>query len=253
MEPGISERRRSTARMRSPYVRVYREEKQRPVLLVVDQRASMFFGSVRAMKSVTAAEAAAVAAHRVLAGGDAIGALIFGDREVAALPPRATPRHLQRMLGVLRDYNHALGRESPPPDPTGLDRALEQVARLATHNHLVLLISDLYGASADNTRRLATEIRRRNDLVVLWVHDPLELALPPLGAAVLSDGRMQVQVDTSDPKVAARFADDVSARRERAEDFALRYDVPLLPLSTAEEVAAQLRRLIGRLQPPRRA
>src|SRR5215831_5840844 len=77
-----------TARLRKPHVRVFNEERDRPTLLVVDQRLSMFFGSRRAMKSVTAAEAAAISAWRVLGAGDRVGAIVFNDREIAEFRPR---------------------------------------------------------------------------------------------------------------------------------------------------------------------
>lgn len=244
---------RVTARARSPFIRVYREEKERPVLLVVDQRASMFFGSVKDMKSVTAAHAAAVVAHRVVHAGDRIGAVVFGDDDYIALTPQRSHRQVVRILGLIRDYNHRLGGNSPArADLGGLDRALEHVLRLSTHDHLVLLVSDLAGVTPERTRMLATEIRRRNEVVVLWVHDPLEASLPNVGEAVLGDGNLQVQVNTSSEAVRARFAEDVEARRARASNFALRYDVPLLPLTTAEDVVVQLRRLVGWLAPSRR-
>jgi len=238
-----------TARTRSPIVRVYREEKERPVVVVVDQRASMFFGSARDMKSVSAARAAAIVAHRVVDAGDAIGALIFGDAGFTALPPQRSRRQVRRILGLLERYNRALGGDAPADLPA-LNRALEHVLSVSTHDQLVVVVSDLSGIVPETTRRLATEIRRRNDIIVLWVHDPLEDALPDVGEAVLGDGRLQVPVDTSSARIRERFVADVRARRAQASSFALRFEVPLLPLSTAEDVLPQLRRLLG--QPERR-
>lgn len=243
---------RVTARVRSPYVRVYREEKERPVLVVVDQRSCMFFGSVRDMKSVAAARAAAIVAHRVVGGGDRIGAVIFGDKESSVFIPQRSERQVMRILGALRDHNHALvEREPAPTNFAALDQALEQVQRLASHDHLIVLISDLAGAG-ESTKRLATGIRRRNDVVVLWVNDPLEEALPDVGEAVLGDGELQVQVNTKSSAVRQLFLEDVQQRRARASTFALRFDVPLLPLSTAERVRTQLLALMSRLNPTRR-
>lgn len=77
-----------TARLQKPHVRVFNEERDRQALLVVDQRLSMFFGSRRAMKSVTAAEAAAIGAWRILAVGDRVGAILFNDRDVVEVRAR---------------------------------------------------------------------------------------------------------------------------------------------------------------------
>jgi uncharacterized protein (DUF58 family) len=240
---------RVTARARAPYVRVYREEKERPVLVVVDQRASMFFGSVRDMKSVTAARAAAIVAHRVVAAGDAIGSVVFGDTGSSGLAPQRSRQQVRRILGQIERYNRAL-RGDAAADLAGLNRALDQVLRISTHDQLIVLVSDLAGAVSETTRRQATELRRRNELIVLWVHDPLEDALPDVGEAVLGDGRLQLPVNTSNETVRDRFVEDVRSRRARASAFALRYAVPLLPLSTAEDVLPQLRRLLGRLERP---
>jgi uncharacterized protein (DUF58 family) len=240
-----------TARARSPYVRVYREEKERPVLVLVDQRASMFFGSVRDMKSVSAARAAAIVVHRVVAAGDAIGAVVFGDTASSCLAPQRSRRQVRRILGLVERYNRALGDDAVT-DLSALNRALEHVLRFSTHDQLIIVVSDLAGAVSETTRRQATELRRRNELIVLWVHDPLEDALPDVGEAVLGDGRLQLPVNTSSETVRDRFVADVRARRAQASAFALRYDVPLLPLSTAEDVLPQLQRLLGQFRRPRR-
>src|SRR5262245_18097088 len=87
-----------TARPRQPHIRVYTEERDRPVLLVVDQRLPMFFGSQRVMKSVVAAEAAALAAWRALAGGDRVGALVFDDQDIVEITPQRSRR---RLMGIL--------------------------------------------------------------------------------------------------------------------------------------------------------
>src|SRR5919108_848661 len=97
-----------TARARKPHVRVYTEERDRPVLLVVDQRLSMFFGSCRAMKSVVAAEAVALAAWRVLQAGDRVGACVFDDQDVVEIPPQRSERQVLRILATVLEKNHAL-------------------------------------------------------------------------------------------------------------------------------------------------
>ena len=89
---------RVTARLREPHVRVFTEERDRPVLLVVDQRGPMFFGSRQRMKSVTAAEAAALAGWRVLEQGDRVGALVFDDRELVEVRPQRSRRNQMRIL-----------------------------------------------------------------------------------------------------------------------------------------------------------
>ena len=99
-----------TARTRQPHVRVYTEERDRPVLLVVDQRHSMFFGSRRAMKSVVAAEATALAAWRVLQAGDRVGALVFDDQDVVEIPPQRSEQQVLRILDTVVKKNQGFTR-----------------------------------------------------------------------------------------------------------------------------------------------
>ena len=87
-----------TARLQKPHIRVFNEERDRQALLVVDQRLSMFFGSRRAMKSVAAAEAAAIGAWRVLGAGDRVGAIVFDDRELTEFRPRRSRSTVLQIL-----------------------------------------------------------------------------------------------------------------------------------------------------------
>ena len=102
------------------------EERDRPALIVVDQRMSMFFGSRHAMKSVTAAEAAALAAFRILDQGDRVGGIVFGDTRIAEIRPRRSRAGLRRFLTALADANGLLTADAPAG---GAAAALRRAAR----------------------------------------------------------------------------------------------------------------------------
>ena len=236
---------KATARTGDPFVRVYTEERERPVLLVVDQSISMFFGSQDRLKSVTAAHAAALAAWRVLHVGDRIGALVFSDTDHVYIKPQRSSRNAMRILGVVRDFNHRLDAETgDATEPGALDRILGQVAQIAPHDYLIVLITDYEGAGP-TTREWVTRIRRHNDIISVVVTDPLEEALPEVGTLVVSDGEMQVPVNTSDPGVRDRFGEEVVDRKRRIKEVADIFDVPCMFLSTEGEVAAQVREALG--------
>ncbi len=237
---------RVTARTREPYVRVYTEERDRPVLLVVDQRQSMFFGSRRATKSVVAAKAAALSAWRVLAIGDRVGALVFDDREVVEIKPHRSEQQVMRILDVVVEKNHALRTDTGcRSNPQMLNRALEHGARVATHDHLVCVITDAAGTDQE-TERLVTRLAAHNDVLVVFVFDPLEAALPDAGRLVMCEGDRQLDVDTSPRGLRERYQSDFAQRRAAARDLARQRQIPVLPLDTATEVSAQLRELLGR-------
>ena len=155
-------------------MRIYTEERDRSVLLLVDQRLSMFFGSRRATKSAVAAEAAALAAFRVTDLGDRVGAIVFSEHAVTEIQPRAREAGVWRLLPEIVRQNHLLTADSPLAANPGLfNLALERAARVATHDWLVTIISDSFGADA-RTVELVTRITAHNDVLVVFVHDPLE-------------------------------------------------------------------------------
>ncbi|MAS45227.1 MAG: DUF58 domain-containing protein [Rhodobacteraceae bacterium] len=233
-----------TARTGRPHVRVMTEERDRPALIVADQRMSMFFGSRLNMKSVTAAEAAALAAFRILDQGDRVGGIVFGDETIAEIRPQRSRAALDRLLTALVVANGALHAEAPAVAPVSLTRVLRAVARIAPRNHLVILISD-FDVIDDETRRLVSTLSRRNDLVLGVVTDPLAETLPEGLRLLVSDGELQAEVDTGDRATHRRLRDMAEGRLAEALDWQRSFGVPLLPLSAGEETLPQMRRLMG--------
>lgn len=235
-----------TARTRIPHTRVYTEEHGRPALLVVDQRISMFFGSRRNFKSVTAAEAAAIAAWRVIAAKDTVGAVIFGDDGLDVIPAGGSSNHVMRLLGTLLRWNHALSLDSGiVPAPAMLNAALARAERIATHDHLVCLITDGRGQNRETQERLS-RIVRHNDVLVIHVHDPLEAALPDAGNKVFGAGDLQLEVNTGSKSLRDAFQADFEKRLEAARHFLIRRDAPVMSLRTDEDIALQIRRQLGK-------
>lgn len=233
-----------TARTGSPHVRVMSEERDRPALLVVDQRMSMFFGSQLNMKAVTAAEAAALAAYRILDQGDRVGGIVFGDEALAEIRPERSRRALERFLTALAEANALLRADAPPVEPVALTTVLRAVARIAPRNHLVLVFSD-FDVIDEETHRLVSTISRRNDLVLVLVTDPYADELPAGHRIVVSDGELQAEIDTADRTVHRRLAEMASGRLAEILDWQRTLGVPVLPLSAAEETLPQMRHLMG--------
>lgn len=233
-----------TARTGTPHVRVYAEERDRPALVVVDQRMSMFFGSVLNMKSVTAAECAALAAFRISDQQDRIGGIIFGDEDIAEIRPARSRRALTQVLTALADANLMLRADAPPVSAMPLNRVLASVARIARRDHLVLIFSD-FDEVDETTERLIAGIARHNDLVLGLVSDPFADQLPPDLRVVVSDGALQAEVDTGDKATHHRLVEMAKGRLANVLDWQRKYGVPVLPLTTAEDSVTQMRRLMG--------
>lgn len=234
-----------TARTGKPHVRVYSEERDRPVLILVDQRMSMFFGTQHAMKSVTAAEAAALTAFRILDQGDRVGGLVFGDEFAAEIKPKATARARDQFLSAIVHANQQLRADAPVIDrPTPLNVPLQTAAKISRRNHLIIVFSDFDGLD-EKTGALIRQLAMRNDLVLCPVTDPISKDIPADIKLIVSDGALQVELDTASGEIHKSLADYASGRLAEILVWQKKYGLPVLPLSSGEDTVPQLRRLTG--------
>lgn len=235
---------KATARLRSPYVRVYSEERERPVLLLVDQRSPMYFGSRRAMKSVTAAEVAALGAWRVLSAGDRVGGIVFNEEELVELSPHRSQTRVLRLLHEVVRFNEALATSNGSEKPSiSLNQALEAAVRCAKHDHLVVLISDLDGAD-EETQRLATLLAAHNDVLVVAVYDPLGASLKGRPGMMASD-RSELHTIPVGDSFGKSFRQAFADRLDRWTEIFRALRVPVIPLSTDTSPVEQLREIFG--------
>lgn len=236
---------RVTNRTGRPHVRVYTEERDRPVTLLVDQRLSMFFGSRERMKSVTAAQVAALTAWRVLAVGDRVGALLFNDRDRVEARPGRSEKNILGWLGQLVAMNHQLNATPDiDHDPGALDRALVSLEREIGHDHLLILVSDFSGWS-DRGLAALQRIRRHNDAICALVYDPLERDISRAGTLVVSDGVHQMEIDPRRRQLGEKFGARFEARLGEVQAELGRHDIPVLLFDTVTPVEEQLRRQLA--------
>lgn len=236
---------RVTNRTGRPHVRVFNEERDRPVLAVVDQRLPMFFGSRQKMKSVVAAEIAALTAWRVLAVGDRIGALLFNDTRHLEVRPTRSERKVVGWLGDLAKMNNALNTQSgEASNPQALTAALEKIERSIGHDHLVVLITDFFGATAATFKSLK-RIRAHNDVICAHIFDPLERDISMAKKLVVSDGRHQLELDPHTQDLGKKFEASYNSSIARVQAELHRIEIPLLPINTVEPAAGQLKTLLN--------
>ncbi|MEM6689252.1 MAG: DUF58 domain-containing protein [Planctomycetota bacterium] len=231
-----------TARTRSPHTRVYNEERDRPALLLIDQRASMFFGSTRYMKSVTASHVSALAAWRVLDQGDRVGAIIFNDELCETHPPKRSDHHVVRILTRMTQLNRSLTATTPGVGAPMLSSALEKAERLAHHGFLVVIISDFIGLN-EIAQRSLRRLAHHNDLIGIAIHDPIASKLPDSTRMVVSNGELQTEIRPG--KLAKDLRSATTQRLAVVLSLQRKLRAPMLPISTAEEVLPQLLRLLG--------
>lgn len=242
---------RVTARMRKPYVRVYSEERDRPTMLVVDQRINMFFGSRCSMKSVIAAEVAALAAWRILHQGDRVGAFVFNDSTTDQIPMRRSRATVLRILDRIVVQNHLLHSNSAPSNQARLNETLQSVARICHHDALILIVSDFDGVD-DTTRDILLHLSHSNDVICCLTYDPLAVQLPVAGHLVASNGSLQVELQLGQQKVREDIVDASSRRMQTVLAWQHELGIPVLSLSTSDDVAQQMHHMLGRVTMRRR-
>jgi len=234
---------RATARLRSPHVRVFAEERERPVLLVVDQRLPMFFGSRRAMKSVAAAELAAITAWRTLDVGDRVGGIVFNESDLVTLRPNRGPTQALRLLHAIVQFNQRLTEPDAPKGQVTLNTALETALAQAKHDHLVVVMTDLDGADTE-TSELVSRLSIHNDVMMVAVYDPLGAQLAGVPGMRASDRGTSWEIPAG-----AGFEKAFRATFEKLLDhwqlLFRELTIPLFPLSTATPVIDQVHELLG--------
>jgi uncharacterized protein (DUF58 family) len=200
-----------SARMNDAYVKVFVEEREMTVMLLVDMSASEQFGSRRASKSRVAAEVAALCAFSAIKNNDRVGLILVTDRVEKFVPPKKGRKHVMR---VVREI---LGAE-PEHSGTDLRVALETLYRVARRRSVAFLLSDFFAEGYDRALSLAAA---RHDVIPVMLTDPRDEEIPDVGLASFQDleSGQSVLVDTTDPVVRAHYAQ--SMRRLRATKLKL--------------------------------
>jgi len=243
---------RASLRTGKPVVRTFTEERDRPALIVVDQRMSMFFGSQHSFKSALAAELAALAAWMVFNAGDRVGGLVFNDQRIDCIAPLRSRKRVEALLSHVAQQNQALNAANPDAeDEDQLDKALQRCLALAGHDHLICIVSDFAGAG-ERTLQLMRQLRAHNDVIALQVYDPLSLKLPSDGRLLVTQGQLQVELAVEKRSVHQPLGDYLGGRLKDVATLLRRSQVPLMMFSTAEEAHAQLRAELGKSAGPRR-
>jgi uncharacterized protein (DUF58 family) len=233
---------RVTARSGRPHVKLFREERERPVWLAVDQAASMHFGTRTAFKAVVAARAAALLAWAAAERGDRVGGLVFSAAGHRELRPAARRRGV---LALLQALCEAAAAPTAAPASAALDPALARLVRLARPGSLVFLLSD-FAALSDAGAALLARLAEHCELVLALIYDPVEAELPPPGRYPVSDGHALAILDTRDPALRAAHRARFQARRERLLQLSRRYRMHFVPLATDLPLATTLSQALAR-------
>ncbi|OLU17489.1 MULTISPECIES: DUF58 domain-containing protein [unclassified Pseudomonas] len=242
---------RVTARTQEPHTKLFHEERERPIYLLVEQSRQLFFGSGLMFKSVLAARAAGLIGWAALGHNDRIGGLVFGGQDNHEIKPRRSKQSLLQLLSRLARANQALSADTPlVRDSFG--QALRRAREVLRPGSLVVILCD-ERTLGDSSEQQLMLLARHTDLLLLPVSDPLDHALPASGLLRFADGDAQLDVDTEDANLQHSYRDQAQARRARWQRLANKLGVPLLSLSTGQELVEQLHEHLNNLRPGRSA
>lgn len=237
---------RVTARTGRTHTKVFREERERPVYLMVDQRHSMFFGSKTAFKSVVAARIAALLAWSVLKQGDRIGGFLFNDDSVQEVRPSKGKRGIQSFFRLLIQFNQAL--ELQPAGQRSMEHSLSEALaglnQVVRPGSLTVLISDFRPLSDDASHWLSL-LRNKSDVLAIQIADPMERQLPKAGLYGFSDGDRHLRLNTAPQPVRQRFAIRYVEQQAALKQVFLNSGIPLLELFTDDDIVAKLKASYG--------
>lgn len=237
---------RVTARTGKPHTKVFQEERERPVLLLVDQSASLFFGSRRAFKSVVAVEVAVMLAWAACHDGDRVGGLVFNESTHSEIRPRRSHHSVLRLINQLHEFNHRLNRQSMRETEAGdgLDDALRKCCRVARHGSTVFIISDFADEQWNRGGHLQ-RLARHNDVFGIWIRDRMEAELPPPDEYLVGDGGERFILNAAGAKHRTDYAREFERRRRRLERLFTHLKAPFIELGT-EQAADEVLKSVAR-------
>lgn len=185
---------RVTARTGRPHVKVYQEERERPVVLLTDFSSSMYFGTRKAFKSVTAARLASLLAWTAIKHGDRAGGLFFSENSHQELMPRGRESGILPMLASLSEFTQRHINQFENREDSFL-KALLRLRRVAKPGSILVLISDFYHMNAECQKHLY-RLRHHNDVLAYHICDPIEIQPPKPQQYAISNGQEEMLLDT---------------------------------------------------------
>ena len=240
---------RVTARTGRTHTKLFHEERDRPVLFVVDLGGHMRFGTRQAFKSVVVAEAASLLAWAAAQGGDRVGGIVLRGEHAAESRIRGGQRGALALIRALAGVENESGASVTGGD---IEDALARAHRVVRPGSLVVAISDFSGLR-DTTDRHLARLREHNDLLCLWVYDRLEAVPPPPARYPIGDGRRTATLDTRSGEVVRAVAQRFEGIETRITSACERTGAMLVRIRCGDDVRGVLRdALTGRLRPSRR-
>lgn len=238
---------RVTLRSRKPHVRVYSEEKELPVIVILDQRKSMFFSSQEVMKSVVASQLAALSVWQVLKESDRIGCLIFNDQSQQYFAPQRGMAHALRIMQCINDYNQQLSAETMVSKSSNesLQQSLVNVQKRNFKGALIMMLTDFNGFDELSKKQLQT-LQQDNDVLAIAIKDPLEEKLNQALSFYATDGLKQVNLTQPSPRLIERYQQHNHRQQKKIKHTFAGRLTPFIEVGTNGEHLIEMQKAILR-------
>ncbi|GAB3533095.1 DUF58 domain-containing protein [Photobacterium alginatilyticum] len=228
---------RVTARTGKTHTKLFTEEREQPVMLLVDLGASMKFGSQLMLKSIQAAHFASLLSWLAVSEQDRIGAIIYTGTQLIECKPTARQQGPLRLINALIDAHQSHSDES---DSLPFSSALKHLHHLCPKGSEIVVLSDFYQLAETDKRRLS-QLRQHNRIQFVQVHDPLEQGQTSFkGTEHVADSRQSVWLDFSAKKTREKLNEQYLGHQHFIHDMALSLAIPLHQISAAEPLMQQL-------------
>ena len=226
-----------TARKGVTHVKLYREERERPVLVCLDYRNSMFFATQGALKSVVATQAAALLAWHGIGHGDRLGGMIFSGEGHAEIKPM---RGKRGVLSLLNQCSQHPAWQHTPQTATqpSLDALTRKLRYTSKHGSLIYILSDFRGLSEQATADLA-QLARHNDVVLISVVDKLEQTFPQAGTYPVFDGQQYFYIQAT-AQLREQWQAHFDAHQAKLDALQIKYGITHITLHTDDDVTGAL-------------
>lgn len=236
---------RVTARTGKTYSKIFCEEQERPVFLVVDQRASMRFATRGKFKSVLAAEIASMLAWSAADHGDRIGSIIFSDQNHHEIKPKRGRRSVLQLINRLSIHNRGEQEDiTSVAETEAISHAISRLHHLVKPRSLIFLISDFRCFDQIAESQLI-KLSRHSNIVLILIYDVLEAELPPAGQYQLSNGKQRVTLDTHNTARTQNYSKRFTSHYSRLQNISLLCKTPFLTCKTTDDPADVLHKKLN--------
>jgi uncharacterized protein (DUF58 family) len=237
---------RVTARTGQPHIKLFQEERQRPVMIMLDYNPGMFFASQGRFKSVVASQAAALLAWSAMNNGDRIGGLIInhGHTEIADKPGKKGILALLNAIQKHSDphvYLHPQAGSQQANNEQHFSDGLERLIRMSRPGSLVFVFSDFYQLDKRSTKKLS-QLKQHADCVLIRLTDPLETTPPPANRYAVTNGEQQTVINTSNHQQSEHYLHWFTSHQTQVRQLANQMAMPLIDLSTTQPPLEILRK-----------